>query len=186
MPSIRKTKTASGATAVQVMYYSHRKVVVMKHVGSGKTPEEITALIESAQSWIKCETGQQTLFEKEALRTLLLANTQYIGMTHYFAYHVLHTLAQRIGFGSLNTQLLLDLADILICFIALALGKYIELQAGLSLQRIVDLLWSVTEAHLVDTITQERFSLNSEANEAEKTWLSYLMREVRSNLVFTN
>ena len=36
----------------------------------------------------------------------------------------------------------------------LRVAKNMELQAGYSLRRIVDLLWSVTEAHIVDTITK--------------------------------
>lgn len=110
MPSIRKTKTSSGATAVQVVCYKYRKVVVMKHVGSGRTKEELAALIESAESWIEQETQQQALFVKEPRRTLSLATAHYTGVTHCFAHRVLNTLAERLGFAALKTQLLLELA----------------------------------------------------------------------------
>lgn len=110
MPSIRKTKTASGATAIQVVRYENRKVVVMKHIGSARTKEEITALIESGTSWMTQETKQQTLFPKEPRRTLALATTRYIGVTHHFAYRIFSILGEKLGFTALQSPLLLDLA----------------------------------------------------------------------------
>lgn len=110
MPSIRKTKTASGATAIQVVRYKNRRVVVMKHIGSARTKEEITALVESGISWIMQETKQQTLFPKEPRRTLALATTRYIGVTHQFAYRVFSMLGAKLGFTTLQAPLLLDLA----------------------------------------------------------------------------
>ena len=65
-------------------------------------------------------------------------------------------------------------AHLLICFMALALGKHMELQTGCSLRRIVDLLWSVTEAHLVDTATHETFMLRSEFDEEVRGLLKKL------------
>lgn len=110
MPSIRKTKTASGATAIQVVRYENRRVVVMKHIGSARTEEEITALVESGRSWMTQETKQQTLFPEEPRRTLALATTRYVGVTHYFAYRVFSMIGEKLGFTTLQTPLLLDLA----------------------------------------------------------------------------
>lgn len=110
MPSIRTTKTASGATAIQVVRYENRKVVVMKHIGSARTKDEIAALVESAVSWIEGETLQQRLFAKESRRTLALATARYVGVTHQFAYRVLSTIGEKIGFAALKSALLLDLA----------------------------------------------------------------------------
>lgn len=110
MPSIRKTKTASGVTAIQVVRYENRKVVVMKHIGSGKTKEELDALVESAESWLAGETMQQTLFGKTVRRTLSLAHARYVGVTHHFAYRALAAVAEKLGFTALNSPLLLDLA----------------------------------------------------------------------------
>lgn len=110
MPSIRKTKTASGATAVQVVRYENRKVVMIKHVGSGKTKEEVAALIESAESWLARETYQHTLFERAPRHTLALTHARYVGVTHHFAYSVLAAVAEKLGFTTLNAPLLLDLA----------------------------------------------------------------------------
>lgn len=110
MPSIRKTKTASGATAIQIVQYEKRKTIVMKHIGSAHTSEEISALIESADAWIAHHTPVQTLFGKTQRRTLALHTAQYIGVTHMLAYKTLHAVAHMCGFSALNEPLLLDLA----------------------------------------------------------------------------
>lgn len=65
-------------------------------------------------------------------------------------------------------------AHVLICFVALSIGKYMELQTGLSLRRMVDLLWSVTEAHILDTATKETFTLRSEPNDDVRELLKKL------------
>lgn len=41
-------------------------------------------------------------------------------------------------------------AHVLICFIALMIGKYVEIKTGYSLQKIRDLLWQVHEVYLFD------------------------------------
>ncbi|MBI4975282.1 IS1634 family transposase [Candidatus Peregrinibacteria bacterium] len=110
MASIRKTKTGSGATAVQIVKYVNRKVVVLKHVGSARSPDEIDALVESAEVWISQEIPQISLFQKIPQRVISLATSQYTGITYTFAYDVLTAISRRTGFGSINNQLLLDLA----------------------------------------------------------------------------
>ncbi len=112
MPSVRKTKTASGSTAVQVVRYEHRKVVVLKHIGSARSAEEIAALTESAAAWIERATAQRSFFPKQPRRILSLATTRYRGVTHTFAYTVLLDIAARCGFTALRSSLLLDLAII--------------------------------------------------------------------------
>lgn len=41
------------ATAVQVVRYENQKVVVLKHISSGRTEKETAALKESARAWMK-------------------------------------------------------------------------------------------------------------------------------------
>ncbi len=110
MASIRKTKTSSGATAIQVVRYENRKVVLLKHIGSAHEPEELAALRESAEAWLAQETKQASLFAKTKRRAIPLATARYVGVLHTFAYQVLVTIAKRCGFATLNNQLLLDLA----------------------------------------------------------------------------
>ena len=58
---VRTTKTASGATAVQVVEYVKRKMVVLTHLGSAKTDEEILELKHSAKDWIERHNNQLSL-----------------------------------------------------------------------------------------------------------------------------
>ena len=44
-------------------------------------------------------------------------------------------------------------AHVLVCFMALMMGKYLEIKAGQSLRQVRDLLWQVHEAHLRDERT---------------------------------
>lgn len=110
MPSIRKTKTASGSTAVQVVRYEDRKVVVLKHIGSGKDEKEVAALVESARTWMERKTGQHSLFPRQQQRMLPLATTQYVGVTYAFARDTLLHVARICGFDPDKDTLLLDLA----------------------------------------------------------------------------
>ena len=52
-------------------------------------------------------------------------------------------------------------AHVLLCFMALMMGKFLEIKTGLSLQRIRDILWDVHEANIVDTLTGERVTLQT-------------------------
>lgn len=110
MPSIRKTRTASGATAVQVVRYAQRKVVIVRHIGSGGTPDAVAALIAKAEDWIARGMPQLSLFDHERADTVQITSLAHSGTTHAFARDVLHALARHIGFDTLNDTLLLDLA----------------------------------------------------------------------------
>ena len=52
MLRIRVVKTASGANAVQVIYYRNRKRVIFKHVGSANSDQELESLKIVAQDVI--------------------------------------------------------------------------------------------------------------------------------------
>lgn len=110
MPSVRKVTTGSGAVAVQVVRYDARKVVVMKHLGSTHLPEELPALIARANAWIAETSEQQVLFPQKTPRMLDLAHAHYRGIRYSFAYQVLNTVLERMGFCALESPLLLDLA----------------------------------------------------------------------------
>ena len=109
MPSIRKTKTATGATAVQVVRYEQRKVVILKHIGSAHTEPEVLALIESARSWIEKEWPQRSFLPPQPNRLLHLDHARFVGVRHTFAYEFLHHLTKVCGFTNLDNQLFLDL-----------------------------------------------------------------------------
>jgi len=62
MLHIRTTKTASGATAVQVVEYVQRKMVVLAHIGSARSDEQLLSLKQLAANWIVDHNSQMSLF----------------------------------------------------------------------------------------------------------------------------
>ncbi len=65
-------------------------------------------------------------------------------------------------------------AHILICFMALAVCKYMELKTGKSTKHIVNLLKSVTDARLINTLNNQEFTLRSPIDEETKGILQQL------------
>ncbi|MFH1195263.1 MAG: transposase, partial [bacterium] len=110
MFSIRKVKTASNLTAVQIVYYKNRRVVVSKHIGSGKTTQEVESLIEKAQSWISRNSLQEEMFPEESIDKVTLSDIRFLGVTHRFAYQLLERVARRCGFDIKEDRFLFDFA----------------------------------------------------------------------------
>lgn len=109
---VRTTKTASRATAVQVVRYINRKTIVCSHIGSTHDPKEINVLKQLALQWIERNTHQTSLFnsrEKENTSVLVLKKSQYLGVRYSFIYDVLSTMLRLFNFHQLSNQLLLDL-----------------------------------------------------------------------------
>lgn len=63
-------------------------------------------------------------------------------------------------------------AHVLLCFMALMMGKFLELKTGLSLRRIRDILWKVHEVYIEDTLTKKRIKLQSNLEDFNKSNLS--------------
>lgn len=63
MAYIRKVRTASGATAVQIAYKKHGEIERLVHIGSGHSDEEVKILIAIAKK--KMQTDQMELFTEE-------------------------------------------------------------------------------------------------------------------------
>ena len=110
MLSTRVTKTASGASAVQIVRYENRRTVVVRHLGSTHDKEELTALKQSAAAWIDKTTHQSSLFPSEQLsRTLPLDKCQYIGFRYGLLHENLSKLFTIFKFHLLGNKLLTDL-----------------------------------------------------------------------------
>lgn len=110
MASIRKTKTASGATAVQVVRYTHDRIHVLKHLGSAHDQRAIEELFAKAKRWYLDNPGEDTLFPVEEQQPLIREGTQFVGTLHSLTYTVLQRVAQQCGFSALEDALLVDLA----------------------------------------------------------------------------
>jgi len=108
---IRTTKTASGATAVQIVHYHNRKKIIAQHVGSAHTSKELADLKRSAADWIATTTRQASLFptSKSFARTLALDKCQYLGFRYGLLYESLSKLFTLFKFHLLQNRLLTDL-----------------------------------------------------------------------------
>lgn len=111
--TIRKTKTSSGATAVQVVRNRGKQRIVVKHVGSAHASDDIYALLEQAEAYAEAHRVQPHLFAPIDFpvpsATLNLSRTKLVGVTHRFARDVLLACARRCGLDGLP-ELYQDLA----------------------------------------------------------------------------
>lgn len=110
MLKVRVITTASGASAVQIVRYVNRRRVVVKHIGSGHSQDEIQILLISAEEWIANYTQQISFFpEKIETAVLRVEDCEYVGFYYTFIYEVLDTLQDRIGYKQLEVPMLIDL-----------------------------------------------------------------------------
>jgi len=72
MFSIRKVKTKSGATAIQVVQYVGHRCKVYKHIGSTKDDLELAVLKHAAQKWITSQTLQTSIFPEQNQKVLIV------------------------------------------------------------------------------------------------------------------
>lgn len=113
MYHIRVVKTASGASAVQVIYYLNRKRIIFKHVGSAKSEEDLATLKTIAKDIIVNTSLQPSLFGEVKFDNLLyLDQSEFLGVYYTFIYEVLAGIMSQIGLSKINKQLLLDLVTI--------------------------------------------------------------------------
>lgn len=63
-------------------------------------------------------------------------------------------------------------AHVLICFVALITEKYLELTTKLSLREIRFLVWNITETHIQDNLTKEKFIFRSPTKNIMKSPLA--------------
>ena len=67
-------------------------------------------------------------------------------------------------------------AHVLICFVALVIEKYLELSTKLSLSKIRDLIWNVTETHIQDKLTKKVFTFSSPIKDIMNSSLAELIK----------
>jgi len=110
--SVRTVRTGSGATAVQVVRYSQRKRIVVKHIGSAHGSSELVSLEQIARPWIERESGQPPLFPREKTRPpslIPIDKCRYLGFRYALLYEVIHEVFRRLHLDGLDL-LLRDLA----------------------------------------------------------------------------
>jgi transposase len=66
-------------------------------------------------------------------------------------------------------------AHILICFIALMIGKYLEIKTELSLKKVRDALWKIHEAHVMNELSGEVHILNMDLDQKANKVLTKIL-----------
>ncbi|MDP3684969.1 MAG: IS1634 family transposase [Ignavibacteria bacterium] len=116
MHHIRTTKTSSAATAVQVVKYVNRKMIIVAHIGSAHNSEELIVLKKTAAVWIEKKSKQRSLFplsNSSSANFIQLDKCQYLGVSCGFIYEVLMQIVKHFGFCSLtDKKMLVDLVII--------------------------------------------------------------------------
>jgi len=68
-------------------------------------------------------------------------------------------------------------SHVLICFVALLIEKYLELNTKMSLRNIRLLVWNITESHIRDMVTKETFKFISPTSEIMNSPLNPLIKK---------
>lgn len=111
MLHIRVVKTKGKSRSVQVYCYRNSKRVIIKHIGSGTTDEQIVSLVEMARVFIADYTKQIYLFEetKPKDEAVLVSQCEYVGIYYTYLYDVLRVIQHQIGYNLTVDSLLNDL-----------------------------------------------------------------------------
>ena len=105
----RTVRTASGATAVQVVCYENNTRRIAKHIGSAKNNDDLEILVSSAKQYIAEHEPQLSLFHEPIAQVVRFDHIELTSVSYQFARTVLLSLAKQCGLGDLNS-LYLDLA----------------------------------------------------------------------------
>lgn len=102
--TIRKVRTASGAIAVQIIRYSEGKRIIVSHIGSAHTDEELALLCQEAEIQKEKLSLQPSLFSTIEKPSKLLHEDylQLSSVTHLFAHKALKKCLQLCGLGFLH------------------------------------------------------------------------------------
>ena len=116
MYRIRKVKTASGKTAVQVVAYRRGQTLVIKHLGSAGSSSEMESLIRQGRVFIENDLGIVPLLPELSASSnserqrQVLAGLRIYRKYHHLAYECFHDWYRRLNFDSLDNPLLRDLS----------------------------------------------------------------------------
>lgn len=94
---------------MQVVRYVNRKPVVLKHVGTAHTKEELEKLKLSASAWILAHPPQPQLFPSDVIS---IRDCDYRGIRFAYVYEFLQSICMHFGFTTLSHPMLVDLVII--------------------------------------------------------------------------
>lgn len=103
---IRVVKTASNASAVQVVRYQNGRRIIVQHIGSAHNDTDLEELKLSAQEWIKDYSHQLSVFPDESPNKLLhLNHCTFAGVQYRYFREQINLVQDRLGFGVLPALL---------------------------------------------------------------------------------
>ena len=165
MAYIRKVKTKSGATAVQIAHKVAGQLVKLEHLGSAHNSKELQTLITLAKK--RLQGDQQTLFPDPQNSLQIKLKQSYSNLL----FHILNSQYQQLGFSQLGD---LDFANLCLARIVEPTSKLDSLRVladlGINnigrnqlyrcLQRVVDQNFRKTISQLCfDHVTGENLNL---------------------------
>ncbi len=110
MYKIRKIKYSESSTSVQVYKIENRKRVIIRHIGTARSAQELTNLISLANDLIETSTRQLFLFnDPQSDQIVNISQLDFIGVYYSFFHDVISKLIIHVGFDGLKNRLLLDL-----------------------------------------------------------------------------
>ena len=110
---IRKVKTGSGATAIQIGFYQGKRFKLTKHLGSSPDPNKINELIEIAREYIKSHSPQLKFdFNPQSEEILFKRGIFVQKSTLEKAYEYLEEIYNQIGFDKTRNDILKHFAII--------------------------------------------------------------------------
>lgn len=116
MLQIRRTKTASNNTAVQVVFRHNHKTEIIKHIGTGRNEREIKDLFRRANQYIAINKNIPPLLPQIFYPTSVkhhlvdIENLKFTANYHDFAYEFLSHFYTLNGFNKIESSLLKDLS----------------------------------------------------------------------------
>lgn len=113
MLKFREVKTGSGKIAIQVYYLHNRKRVIVKHLGSASTMEELDNLKIQAEQLIRDYSNQGSLFPSSKPGAYsYLEQYECVGFYYRFYYDTIQGLIAKLGIEDQTSDLFKDLIAI--------------------------------------------------------------------------
>lgn len=113
MYKIRKIQYSEGSTSVQVYKIENRKRIIVRHIGTARTAEELSDLMALANDFIQKISKQLFLFSDVPSNTIInIKQIDFIGVYYSFFHELISKLIIQIGFDKLKSNFLLDLVVI--------------------------------------------------------------------------
>lgn len=158
-----------------------KAISIIKHPGKNKKLKFTKSIGESFELNQELIDKTKTLLGIKGYYTSLeekVANNQTIMQR----YHELYKIEQafRISKNDLKTRPIFHFKDqpiklhILICFMALVLSRHIELQTNVSIKKFTHELKKITDARILNQITNREIRIRTQISDCLKNWIADL------------